>query len=476
MIRVKQDGPAGCHPAPQYRPDAAKGRYTQILTVALTCRVGFALPDATLNTPHDQATIPAAAPRPRQWPWALLVVLILAASIGGYIALQVFKPTPSIKPLVRQTPIVRVTELQARSGGLPVIGSGLIEPRRQVTLAAEVQARVIQISENLVTGGKFEQDEVLLMLDPAPFEAALAQATADTQSAKAALALAEQSIKRTRNLIAQGFLSRQTLDERVANRDQARAALARATAIENQRGIDLARTTITAPFSGRVLSESVSVGDTAQPGRELARLFDDTVLEVAISLTGKDMSLIDDPWGLAKHEGATPAVIQVTHGEQIYEWDAQVDRVEAAIDNTTRTFNIVVRPSAPGQPGRPIDGNTRAGPPLLVGMYATARIAGRDLGRYYLLPRRALRNNDQVWIATAEQTVAIVAAEVLTEIDDQVAVKLALENINALGAITSDLKVVTPGMQIRAAGTNADTGASTLPGPEASAPLRARPL
>ena len=109
-------------------------------------------------------------------------------------------------------------------------------------------------------------------------------------------------------------------------------------------------------------------------------------------------------------------------------------------------------------------------------MYATARIAGRDLGRYYLLPRRALRNNDQVWIATAEQTVAIVAAEVLTEIDDQVAVKLALENINALGAITSDLKVVTPGMQIRAAGTNADTGASTLPGPEASAPLRARPL
>ncbi len=238
-----------------------------------------------------------------------------------------------------------------------------------------------------------------------------------------------------------------TGDERIANRDQARAALARARAIESQRRIDLSRTAIASPFDGRVLSENVSIGDMVQPGRELARLFDANALEISVSLTGKDMSLIDDPWAQIKSEPAS-AVLTVNHGGKEYEWPARVDRVEAAIDTTTRTFNIVIAPTEPGIAGLAVDGSGRTGPPLVVGMYATARIAGRDLGEYFLLPRRALRDSNRLWVMTPDNEVAIVRAEVLTEIDDNVAVRLNPVP-DALGVITSDLKVVTPGMQVR---------------------------
>ena len=317
-----------------------------------------------------------------------------------------------------------------------------------MTLAAEVQGRVIRISDNLLKGGEIHRDEVLLELDPLPFQAALDQAIADRQSASAALSLAAQLIKRTRDLIRQGFLSRQTLDERVAGRDQAQAALARAQAIESQRRIDLGRTTITAPFDGRVLQENVSIGDTVQPGRELARIFNDRELEVTISLTGKSMSLIDDPWKQTNNAGA-PAVIRVNHGGGLYEWKARLDRIEAAIDSATRTFSLVVRPTEPGASGKPVNDAQQPGPPLVVGMYASASIAGRDLGHFYLLPRKSLRRDNTVWLATADETIAIVKAEILTELDDEVAVRLSLPDLEPLGVVISDLKIVTPGMRIR---------------------------
>ncbi len=405
-----------------------------------------------MNTPASKSYLAEPGNTPpvaRRWPWVLLALVLLAGSIGVFVALQVFKPRPTVKPIVRQIPIVRIATLDKQSGSLPVIGNGLVEPRNQVSLAAETQGRIVRLSKNLVSGGTVRRGELLLAIDASPFKATLAQARADRQSAAAALSLAEQSIKRTETLIEQGFLSRQKLDEAKANRDQAKAGLARARAIESQRRIDLGRTAIASPFDGRVLSESVSIGDMVQPGREIARLFDDKALEISISLTSKDMSLINDPWGQIGGQPAN-ASIQVSHGGKLYKWPGQVERIEAAIDSATRTFNVVVKPLEPSAAGEPVEEGGENGPPLLVGMYATAKIAGRDLGQFYLLPRRALRDQNQLWLMTRQDTVNIVTAEVLTEIDDMVAVRLTPEP-DAVGVITSDLKVVTHGMRVRTA-------------------------
>ncbi len=390
--------------------------------------------------------------QPRRWPWALLVLLILAAGVLGFAALHKFKPKPDVKPIVRQIPIVQTKTITKSTGGVPVTGNGLVQPRTQVVLSAEVAARVVSVNPNLVTGGTIKAGSELIRLDRSGFRASVSQTRADLSGARSALSLAEQSVKRTEELIAQGFLSKQTLDERVSTRDRAKATLNKTIAANRKQNISLSRTIIAAPFDGRVLKASVNAGDIVQPGRELARVFDTSALEVVVSLTDTDMALIDNPWGNQPNASPAGAVVRVEHGAKHYEWDAQVERVEAAIDSATRTFNVVVKLLEPTASGRAVDGSDRIGPPLLVGMYATVEIAGQDQGSYFLLPRDALRENSQIWTVDADGKIRMLDVDVLAELDDQVAIANKAPLTDNMKVITSDLKIVTDGMQVRVIG------------------------
>ena len=384
----------------------------------------------------------------RRWTWRLLVVAILAVGVGGFVALQVLKPKPAVRPPAAQLPLVRTAPVDIREGRLTVTGHGLVRPRTEVVLAPEVAGKVGYVSRNLVVGGAFRGGETLVRLDPEPFNAALAQARAERQSARASLALAEQLLKRTDELIAQGFQTAQTRDERVANRDLAQAALERAEAQLRGRSVDLARSVLRAPFAGRVLSEKVDIGETVQPGRELARLFADDVLEIAVPLTDRDVALLADPWRAGSAE--TAAMVTVEHGGARYRWPAQLDRIDAALDSATRTLNVIVRVDKPRARGTPLDSNGKGNaPPLLAGMYAQVDIAGRDVGRYAVLPRPALRDGDVLWLLDESGRIRIVPVRFLQERADAVAVG---GEALAAGArvVVSDLKVVTEGMAVRA--------------------------
>lgn len=392
-------------------------------------------------------------PAPRRWRWRLLVLSILAAGVGGFVALQAFKPEPAARAPGRQVPLVRVDLAQAASGPLSVVGHGVVRPRAEVAVGAELSGRVVHVSPDLVTGGRFGRGDVLVRLDAAPFAAALAQAEAERSSAGAALTLAEQTVRRTEDLIAQGFLSRQALDERIASRDQARAALARAEAQVHQRRLDLARTEIRAPFDGRVLAERVDVGDTAQPGRELARIYDARELEVAVSLGDREMALVGDAWGTRGRAGADrrSARVHVEHGGAEYRWPGRIDRVEAALDSATRTFSVIVRVLEPTARGEPLAGaGAAAAPPLVVGMFARVEIDGRDPGPHLRLPRAALRDGDVVWLLDAASAISIRPVRVLHQDDSSVAV--TAEGIEpGAQVVVSALPVVTDGMPVRVA-------------------------
>jgi len=393
-----------------------------------------------------------------RWFWRVVALGVLAAGVAAFVALNVLKPRPAVRAPAKQLPLVRVEPVQFRSGALAVTGNGLVKPRVEVVLAAEVSGRLVFVSPNLVTGGAFEANEPLLRIDPEPLRAALAQASAERRSAQASLRLAEQLLERTRELIAKGFLSRQTLDERVAARDQAQAALARADAIERSRRLDLERTVVAAPFEGRVLTEKVDLGDTVQPGKELARIYAADALEIPVSLTDRDIALIADPWAQQSGGRGARAEIRVEYGAAIYRWQAHVDRVESAVDSGTRTFNVVVAVDAPEARGEPLGtgpqassppgGVADAAPPLLVGMYATVEIEGRREGRYAVVPRRALRNGSTLWLVGADERVSIRPVRLLNETENRAVVSADGLPEDAR-VIVSDLKIVTQDMPVR---------------------------
>jgi multidrug efflux pump subunit AcrA (membrane-fusion protein) len=133
-----------------------------------------------------------------------------------------------------------------------------------------------------------------------------------------------------------------------------------------------------------------------------------------------------------------PARVLTDFAGDRYEWDGYVDRVEGALDPSTRTINVVVRVPAPfAAEGRP---------PLLIGSYARALIDARNVDRYFALPRPALRSGDTIWLVDEDATLTSVPVEPIQEIGDTV---FMLADI-AAGArvVISDLTIMTEGMGV----------------------------
>ena len=79
----------------------------------------------------------------------LLYSLLLLAG-GTLIAafLIWLRPEPVEEERVEQVPLVEVVPLQEASGAIPVLGSGTVQAREEVTVASEVSGRLTYVNPN----------------------------------------------------------------------------------------------------------------------------------------------------------------------------------------------------------------------------------------------------------------------------------------------------------------------------------------
>ena len=129
-----------------------------------------------------------------------------------------------------------------------------------------------------------------------------------------------------------------------------------------------------------------------------------------------------------------------------------MDRAETALDEQTRTIDVIVRvpdPFAAGSPTTMGAGGRAAGrdgPPLLVGKFVEVEIDGIAPEEYFRVRRPALRPGDEVWVAQ-DGAVHIVPVQVLQRSDDEVFLTGPLEADQT--AIIGGIQVATEGMQVR---------------------------
>ncbi|WP_334133491.1 efflux RND transporter periplasmic adaptor subunit [Tepidimonas sp.] len=135
---------------------------------------------------------------------------------------------------------------------------GTLRARQSVVLRPEVAGRVVAIG--FADGAAVRRGQLLFQLDDALPRAELAQAEAQ-------LAVQQANLRRTEELVAQGFVAQRTLDEN-------RAALAVAQAQVELARARWQRTRLVAPFDGLAGIRSVDVGEYVKDGAELVRLED----------------------------------------------------------------------------------------------------------------------------------------------------------------------------------------------------------
>ena len=110
-------------------------------------------------------------------------------------------------------------------------------------------------------GQLVRKGQLLFVIDPRPYTAALGQARAQTARARATLNNAQVELTRARALFAAQAGSRQDLDARQAAALQARADLQATQAAEQAAALNVDFTRIRAPLSGRVSDRKVAPGN-----------------------------------------------------------------------------------------------------------------------------------------------------------------------------------------------------------------------
>ena len=204
---------------------------------------------------------------------------------------------------------VRVEKVARRDLVAKVSATGYIEPKRLVDISADVSGRVVQL--NVEEGDEVAEGDLLLVIDPARFEAAveraeagLAEASAREAQARGNYLQAQRDWERIRDLKARlpemvtetEFETARTnaeVQEALWQSGQHAVDMARAGLKEARD--NLAKTVIRAPMSGRVTRLNVEKGETAivgtmnNPGSLLITVADLSVMEAVIEVDETDV-------------------------------------------------------------------------------------------------------------------------------------------------------------------------------------------
>lgn len=191
-------------------------------------------------------------------PLAALLLPLVAAVLAACAPAQSSDAPPAPPP---------VTVHEAQPTTLPEVHEhiGRVEAIEQVDVRPRVAGQILSIA--FTEGATVAKGQVLVRLDPRPYEAAVARTRAAVVKARAEADLAALEAQRALALQERGAMSKEDTQRRQANAAVLAAQVQAAEAALASAQLDLEFTTIRAPIAGRVGRADISVGNlvTADP-------------------------------------------------------------------------------------------------------------------------------------------------------------------------------------------------------------------
>src|SRR5215510_5818001 len=156
---------------------------------------------------------------------------------------------------------VSVAVARAETRDLPVYLSGLgsVEAFNTVVVKSRIDGQLVQIA--FKEGQEVKAGDLLAVIDPRPYEVALAQTQATLYKDQSALKDAKLNMDRFAGLVKDGVIPQAQYDTQVAQVGQLEGAVRADQAQVDNVKLNLSYTRITAPVNGRVGLKQVDVGN-----------------------------------------------------------------------------------------------------------------------------------------------------------------------------------------------------------------------
>lgn len=194
------------------------------------------------------------------------LALLLAAA-----ALAACDQKPSAQADSRQEPpVVTVAQPTKRTVTDWDSFTGRFEAVEQVEVRARVNGYVQSV--DFRDGAVVSKGDLLYVIDPRPYEAAVAQAAGQLADARSRTSLAERELARGQQLAQTSAIPEAQVDQRRQQLQVSQAAIIQAEANLRRTQLDLEFTRVTAPLDGRIGRHLVSVGNLVQGGESGATL------------------------------------------------------------------------------------------------------------------------------------------------------------------------------------------------------------
>ena len=182
----------------------------------------------------------------------------------------------------------------------------------------------------------------------------------------------------------------------------------------------------------------MDIGQFISRGSPIATLYASDQVEVRLPIADRQLAFLNLPPTL---RGELPTELQpnvtleTEYAGQRLVWEGKIVRTEAEIDISSRMVQLVAR----------VD-QAKNTAPLAVGLFVEAEIEGLSAEDIYVLPRSALRNDNQVLVVDADNKLNFRSIDTLRLYQDNVLIR---EGLNAGDKVCiSPIQTAIEGMSV----------------------------
>lgn len=287
------------------------------------------------------------------------------------------------QPVAGPPPVSVVTLKEA-----PVTLTTVLPGRTSAFQTSDVRPQVNGIiTERFFTeGDQVSAGQALYRIDPAPYQASVARARAALQRAQAAVASTAGLARRYEELLAINAISQQDVENARTSSQQAQADVAAQQAALRSAEIDLARTTVRAPISGRIGRSDFTVGAlvTAAQAQALTVIQRLDVVYVDIQQSSSELLKLRQALAsgdLLQADGRARVKLRLEDGS------------EFASEGTLQFADVTVNATTGSQTVRAIFENPQG--ILLPGMFVRAELVEGAKQNAILVPQRAVSRDQK---------------------------------------------------------------------------------
>jgi membrane fusion protein (multidrug efflux system) len=351
------------------------------------------------------------------------LLALAACGDGGKQQQQAPQGPASVAYVVaREQPVTLTTELPGRTTAFE-------------TSEVRPQVNGLVLERLFVEGDVVHKGQPLYRIDPAPYQAQVASARAALTRARSSIASSGALARRYGELVKINAIARQEFENAQTTAAQAQADVAAQQAALRTAQIDLARTTIRAPITGRIGRSVFTTGAlvSASQANALATIQRLDPIYVDIQESSADLLKLRQ---------------QILSGQLTRDGNARVklkleDGSEYGAQGTLRFADVTVDPTTGSQVIRALFPNPNG--LLLPGMFARASLVEGTQANGMLVPQRAV-SRDEKGLAT----VMVIGADNKVQVRTLQTSRSIGENwLVTSGIKTGDKIIVEGGMMLR---------------------------